>query len=308
MAITLLEAQKLNPGDDLTDTVIQMYVGSSDILENLPFDNINGNALKYNREAALPGIGWRGVNEAYTPTNGILNPQTESLCIAGGDLDVDKFIVDTMGARQRSVQEAMQIRALSWGWTKKFLKGDVTDNARELDGLQNRIIGDQKIQAGSTANGTALSLAVLDEAIDQTLNPTHLIMNKKMRRLLTAAARKTTVGGQIDYIVNDFGKQITLYNGLPILIVDLDEAGNAILPFTEAATSGTATATSIYVVSFGDGALVGLQNGGIQVRDLGELQDAPKFRTRIEWYNGMAIYNGRAATRLWSIADAAVVA
>lgn len=36
-----------------------------------------------------------------------------------------------------------------------------------------------------------------------------------------------------------------------------------------------------------DGALAGLQNGGINVQDLGELQSEPKkFCTRIEWYNG----------------------
>jgi hypothetical protein len=308
MAITLLEAQKLNPGDALRDVVTEMYVGSSDILATLPFDDINGNALKYNRESKLPGIGFRGVNEGYTPTHGILNPIVESLVIAGGDLDVDKFIIDTMGSKQRAIQEQMQIRSLSWGWTKKFIKGDISTNARELDGLQSRITGAQKIQAGATANGTALSLAVLDAAIDQTLNPTHIIMNKKMKRRLAAAARTTTVGGYVTYDTNQLGAQITQYNGLPILTVDLDEEGNEILGFNEAATSGTATATSIYVVSFGDGALVGLQNGGISVRDLGELQDEPKFRTRVEWYTGMAIYNGRAATRLWSIADAAITA
>jgi len=58
------------------------------------------------------------------------------------------------------------------------------------------------------------------------------------------------------------------YNGLPILTVDLDNAGTAILPFTEAATSGTATATSIYIMSMGNDGLIGLQNGGIDVRDL----------------------------------------
>jgi hypothetical protein len=99
-----------------------------------------------------------------------------------------------------------------------------------------------------------------------------------------------------------------MYNGLPILTVDLDNTGAAILPFTEAATSGTATATSIYVVSMGEDGLIGLQNGGMEVRDLGELQTAPVLRTRVEWYNGLAVFNGRAATRLWSIADAAITA
>lgn len=308
MALTLVEAAKLETGDVIRQAIIELYAGSSSILANLPFTGISGNALKYNRESALPGIGFRGVNEAYTASTGILNPITESLVIAGGDLDVDKFILDTMGANQRAVHEAMKVRALGLAWTSKFIKGDSLADPREFDGLQTRITGSQLIAAGSTANGTALSLGKLDEAIDQTLNPTHLVMSKAMARKFSAAARNSSVAGYITYSIGAFGQRVMEYNGLPILTVDLDNAGAAILPFTEAATSGTATATSIYVLSVGDGALVGLQNGGMDVRDLGELQTAPVLRTRVEWYNGIAVFNGRAATRLWSIADAAITA
>ncbi len=308
MALTLVEAAKLETGDVIRQAVIELYAGSSDVLMNLPFENIQGNAMKYNRESSLPGIGFRGVNEAYTPSTGVLNPLTEALVIAGGELDVDKFIVQTMGANQRAVQEAMKIRSLSLAWTQKFIKGDNQSDPREFDGLQTRITGAQKVAAGSTANGSALSLTKLDEAIDQTLNPTHLLMSKAIRRRLTQASRSTTVGGFITMEIGAFGRRVEFYNGLPILVVDLDHTQTAILPFTEAATSGTATATSIYVLSMGDGGVMGLQNGGIQVADMGELQSAPVYRTRVEWYNGYGVFNGRAATRLWSIADAAVVA
>jgi hypothetical protein len=308
MALTLVEAAKLETGDVVRQAIIELYAGSSSILSALPFANISGNAMKYNRESALPGIGFRGVNESYTASTGVLNPITEALVIAGGDLDVDKFIVDTMGAQQRAVHEAMKVRALGLAWTAKFIKGDTASDPREFDGLQVRVVGNQKIAAGSTANGTPLSLGKLDEAIDQTLNPTHLIMSKAMARKFAAAARKTDVAGYLTYEIGAFGQRVMMYNGLPILTVDLDGTGAAILPFTEAATSGTATATSIYVVSMGDDGLTGLQNGGIDVRDLGELQASPLFRTRVEWYNGIAVFNGRAATRLWSISDAAITA
>jgi hypothetical protein len=54
--------------------------------------------------------------------------------------------------------------------------------------------------------------------------------------------------------------------------------------------------------------LSGLQNGAIDVRDLGELDTKPAFRTRVEWYSGLAIYNGRSAARLRYITNAAVTA
>ena len=308
MALTLIEAAKLETGDVFRSGVIELYAGSSAILANLPFQSIAGNALKYNREAALPGVGFRGVNEAYTPSTGVLNPIVEALVIAGGDLDVDKFIIDTMGENIRSTHEAMKIRALGLQWTQKFIKGDTSSDPREFDGLQVRITGNQLIAAGATAGGTALSLSVLDQAIDQTLNPTHLLMSKGMARKLTTAARNYQIGGFITYSVDFFGKRVMEYNGMPILTVDLDGTGAPILPFTEAATSGAATAGSIYILSLTEDGLIGLQNGGMDVRDLGELQSAPVFRTRLEWYNGIAIFNGRAVTRIYSISDAPITA
>lgn len=307
MAVTLVEAAKtsMNP---LQSGVIELYARSSDILRTLPFNTIQGNALRYNREETLPGIGFRGVNEAYTESTGVINPVTEPLVICGGDLDVDKFILDTMGMNQRTAQERMKVKALAGRFTKAFIKGDNATEPREFDGLQVRLTGSQKISAGSTSGGTALSLAKLDEAIDAVDMPTHLIMNRTMRRRLSAAARLTTVGGYITYSLDEFGRRVSMYNDLPILVIDQDNTGAEVLQFNEAASAGGATATSIYVVSFEEGKLTGIQSGPIRVEDLGELQSKPAMRTRVEWYNGISLWHAKAAARLWSIGDLAVVA
>jgi len=299
MALTILEASKLNEGDTYLSGVIDKFAQSSDILLNLPFMEISGNALKYNIEETLPGIGFRGVNGSYTESTGIINPQTENLVIAGGDLDVDKFIVDTMGSEQRSVQEAMKIKALALAWTKTFIKGDSTTNPKEFDGLQARLTGDALI-----GNGTAgLSLLKLDEAIDAVDEPTHILMSKAMRRRLTAAARNQAIGGMVTYEMDAFGRQVTKYNDIPIMIVWKDNDNVDILGFTEASST-----TSIYVVSFRDGGVTGIQNGPMDVRDMGELETKPSFRTRVEWYNGFGVFAPRSASRLNLITDAAVTA
>jgi hypothetical protein len=299
MALTLLEASKLSTGDVYRAGVLMKFAETSDILRVLPFTGIAGNSLKYNVEETLPGIGFRGINESFTESTGIINPQTENLAIAGGDLDVDKFIVDTMGADQRAVQEAMKIKALALAWTKTFIKGDNTSEPREFDGLQVRLTGDALISNGTTA----LSLAKLDEAIDAVDGATHILMNKTMRRLLTVAARTAAVGGNITYSLNEFGQRVAEYNGIPILIVDKDNNNTDILGFTEASTT-----TSIYVVSFGEGAVEGLENGGMSVRDLGELEGKAAFRTRIEWYSCFGVFAPKTAARLSGITNAAVTA
>lgn len=308
MAMTLLEASKLNKGDVVRSAVIEMFAANSDILRVLPFMDIPGGSYHYNQEGSLPGVAFRGINEAYNESVGIINPQVEVLRIGGGDLDVDKALVKMHGEGVRSTHEAMKIKALALYWTKKFLKGDSSADPREFDGLQTRCTGSQLIAAGSTANGTPLSLAKLDELIDAVDSPTHLIMNKAMVRRLSAAARNTSVGGDIEFMLNEFGKRVTVYNGLPILVADYDDTGDRMLDFDEAATSGTATATSIYAVSIGDGMLSGIQNGTMEVNDLGQIDDKPVLRTRVEWLNGFVALHGRCAARLWSISDAAVTA
>lgn len=307
MALTLVEAAKLvdNP---ISSAIIEMYARSSAVLMALPFEDIIGNALKYNREETLPGIGFRGVNESYTESTGIINPQVETLAITGGDLDVDKFILDTMGMGQRSVQEAMKVKALALSWTKNFIKGDTSSDPRGIDGLQVRLTGNQIVEAGSTNGGDALSLEKMDELKDTVDEPTHWIMNKTMARRMTQASRTTTVGGYITFEQDAFGRRAQFYDGLPILIIDTDNEGADIMSFNEVGSGGaTATATSIYCVSMMPGKLVGLQNGGISVRDLGELQTKPALRTRVEWYAGTAMFHGKAAARLRGIKNAAVV-
>lgn len=308
MAITLIEAAK-RTNNPILSGIVEMYATSSPILANLPFDTIQGNALKYNREETLPGIGFRGVNEAYTESTGVINPQIEPLVIAGGDLDVDKFILETMGMDQRSTQEAMKVKALALAWTKAFIKGDSVSDPRSFDGLQTRLTGNQLIEAGSTNGGDALTLAKLDELIDAVDNPTALLMNKALRRRLSAAARSTSIGGFINYDIDQFGRKIMMYGDLPILVIDTDNEGSDILGFTEVGSGGaTATATSIYCVSFGTGKLMGIQNSMIDVRDLGEVQTKPVMRTRVEWYSGIAMFHGKAAARLRGISNAAVTA
>ena len=314
MALTLVEAAKLHTGDVFRSAIIEMYAMSTDILRVLPFEDIAGNALRYNREETLPGIGFRGVNEAYTESTGILNPMTEPLVIAGGDLDVDTFILKTQGMDQRTTHERMKIKALALNWTKQFIKGDSDSDPRVFDGLQKRISGNQKVTqvtatGTTTAAGDPLSLYMLDSLIDAVDEPTHLLMNKTLARRLSASTRATGVSGYIVWSKDEFGRRIMMYNDLPILIADKDNTGAQILPFTEPADNDSAAkTTSIYCLSLNEGMLTGIQNDPLSARDIGELQTKPALRSRIEWFNGIAAYHGRCAARLWNIEDAAVIA
>lgn len=309
MPMTLVEAAKLDTRNLVRSGVIEQFARESDVLRVLPFQDIEGNAFSYNREAQLPGVAFRGVNEGFPESVGVINPQTESLYIAGGDLDVDGFIIKTQGAQSRTVHEQMKIKALSMAWTTKFFKGDTQLQPREFDGLQARLTGYNLLDVGNTSGGDALSLDVLDDAIDRVANPTHILMSRKMRRKFTAASKNPALAGTILSTKDEFGRPITEYNGLPLLTTYGDPANPDPLGFNESNPGGgAAVGTSVYVISFSESGVCGIQSGGIDVRDLGELESLPVWRTRVEWFTGLAVFGGSAAVRIRGIKDTAIVA
>lgn len=290
MALTLLEAQKHARTPQELAVVTELAAGQ--LMSALPFRNIEGNGLFWKREEALPDVGFRNYNGALAESYAEVSQQSESLKLFGGDIKVDRAIVDLEGAEAKAYQIQSRVRAMRMAWEALFINGDSNQSPSEFDGLAARI------QSGSSqyiANGGgALSLGKLDEAIDAVDaqgGRKYLVMSKSLRRALTRQARSNT---QIDITRNEFGYQQLVYAGVPVLELDRDHRNVAIL-------DGTPTAQDLYVVAFGNELLTGIQNGGVNVRELGESHAQPQLITRVEWYCGLALINGRAAARVAGI-------
>ncbi|ARK07408.1 capsid family protein [Sphingobium phage Lacusarx] len=305
--LTLHEASKQVDGDLKRSAVIEMFAGSADLVAAMPLMDIPGNSYSYTQEAKLPSVGFRGYNDAYEPSVGVVNPQSETLRIAGGELDVDTALIKTHGIGIRTSQEQMQIKAFGQKIAAAFINGDGGDGV-SFDGLRIRVRGYQLLDANMDNEDVsgALSLATLDEAIDRVDNPTHLIMSKRMRNLLSQAAKDKDVGGDLAFSKDDFGRRVAFYADLPILITEDDNEGKKIIDFNEVGPDGNANTQSLYVVSLGDGKIVGLQNGIMEVKDLGEIDAKPCYRTRVEWLVAMAVMHGKAVARVRGITDAKV--
>lgn len=307
MAMTLMEAAKRVSGETKRAAVIEMFAANSDLLRAMTFEDIPGDALAYNVEAALPGVAFRGYNEGYSESTGLVNPEVERLRIVGGDLDVDKALIKTRGLEIRSQEEAMKIKATSLYLTDRIINGDSALNVREFDGIRKRIVGSALFPANLSAPNanSPLSLEALDAAIDYVEGANAIVVNKAMKRKLSKAARNN-VGGDIEVAKDEFGFRVTMYNDLPMIIVDFNQLGQRIIDFNEAGPGGGTTATSVYVLNLGSGFVQGIQNGTLEVEDLGELDSKPVLRTRLEWLIGMAIMHGRSAARVWGVTNADV--
>ncbi|WP_339708676.1 major capsid protein [uncultured Sphingosinicella sp.] len=127
-----------------------------------------------------------------------------------------------------------------------------------------------------------------------TPTPSMLLMNKGLRRKARQLARSVNA---LTITTDQLGRELDGYAGVPFGIVEEDETGAEILAFDETQGSSNVT-SSIYAVRFGADTFHGIQTAPISVRDLGEVDDKPALRTRIEWYSGMVIKHPRAAARL----------
>lgn len=128
-------------------------------------------------------------------------------------------------------------------------------------------------------------------------------MSKAMKRQLNALTR-TANGGVYETSTNSYGMSVARYQDCDIVCVDRDAQGIEVMGYDEAGST-----SSIYCCTFGDQGVTGLQGPfqgryGISVRDLGEVPDAPVFRTRVDWYVGFAVLQNRAAGRLYNISPA----
>lgn len=276
LTLSLAESLKLT-NDTLQAGVIEILGQESKVLSALPFMNIQGSGYTYTVQKAIPETKFRTVGEAYTPTETTLEQRTESLMILG-----DEAIVDTFQAQVYSdindlmaIEVALKTKALAYAYEKTFVTGDTSKNAKAFNGLAKRV--DKK----QTLEGTGKLATDIDAGIDAIKGtPNALIMSKSVRRKFVSDYRN-----YITWNRNEFGVKLASYGEIPILDLEDEVMG--------------AEKDSVYVVRFGvkDG-VCGLQNGGINVTPLGQMESAPQLKTRIEWFTGLAVFDDKSVAKI----------
>jgi HK97 family phage major capsid protein len=292
MALTQVEAAKLT-NDLLLRGVIETIVSESAVLQHLPFIDVTGSALTYNQENAAPTVDWYDVGDSWDESTPTFTQVTATLKILGGDADVDNFLQQTYADPHDLEAEVigLKAKAVAYEFSQTFFDGNASVNTAQFDGLARLATVGQTLTAG--ANGAALTLDMMDELIDLVKpgRPDALMMAKRTRRKLSGLRR--SAGNLLETDVDAFGRRALFYDGIPLLVDDF-------IPVNETQGSETA-ASSIYAVKFGRQGVMGLQNGGIQVEQIGELESRDATRTRIKWYTGLALFTPIGLARLKGI-------
>jgi hypothetical protein len=289
--------------DPLTRGMLITLASKSVILSRLPVKSIPGSADTYRRQTKLPALATRAIGANFTATKGKIDRLAEPLAVLGGAITIDNAELKMKGT---SIAAEMQTHAESMAlhFDKLFISGDAATNPTDFDGIYNRLSTGQVVAQGNTAGGDTLTLAKLDEMIDAVLGkPTLLVCNKTMRRKINTLSR---AAGQAYEIVTDgFGRQITTYQGIPIVEPEYDETDTAILPFTEPAPNNAAAAcTSIIALRTDDvnGLAMIQHESGLDI--LPPTLSGSQWTGAMEWLVSIKLANPRYAARLRGIKNA----
>ncbi len=283
MALTLVEASKLS-NDTLATGVIETIAQESPIIQRLPFVEIVGNGLTYNRENVSPTAAFFDVGDTWTEDTPTFTQITSNLKVMGGDADIDNFLKSTRSNLQDLEAAIVQIkaRAVRTLFDTTFVNGNATTNPKSFDGIDRLCVAGQTVSMG--VNGATLALAKLDELVDAIKGgkPEMLLMSRRTRRSLNVLARAS--GSFLEADRDEFGQMLQFYDGIPIGINDF---------ISDAQTVGTSTdCSTIYAMQFGDGGLSGLTApGGLTVERVGSLETKDATRIRVKWYASLALFN-----------------
>lgn len=302
MAVTLAQAAALE-ADPVRRGALETASQVSQVWDRLPFENIEGNAYAYDKDKVLPGTAFRTVNEAYVESTGVINQDIERLVILGGDADVDQFIEKTMQSSRGVLmadQVKMKLESAQSTYVDTMFNGDVAVDPKGFDGLKKRLTGSQVIDSVAAAN-TEGFLDELDTLFGSVAGgPDVVYAPSSIIARLKSLGRK--VGGA-DYVNSEItGKREFTWNGVSFIDPGKHWSGRQILGY-DAADGGDVYAVSL-ASGLSDEGVLGITNGGLNAYFLGELQEKPAIRTRIDFYTGLAVQGGQAAARLRAVKTA----
>ena len=292
-ALTLAQSAALTQ-DMLLAGVIETLVTTDQFFSIMPFMEIEGNSLAYNRELAMGDSQFATVGTTITAkAAATFTPATSALTKIIGDAEVDEFIQSTRSnySDQKATQIASKAKSVARTYANTLINGDGTSNS--FAGLLSLAAAGQTLNVGD--NGAALSFDILDELIDTVKDKDgvvdYMLMNSRTLRSYNALLRALGGASISDVVTLPSGVQVPAYRGVPILKNDW-------IPINQTKGTTVGTTTTIMAGTFDDGSgkigisgLTAMGSAGIRVQDVGISETKDESITRVKWYTGLANFS-----------------
>jgi len=317
--MTLAELSKLEK-DTLRKSVMDHILEESPVMHQIQWETLNQLSTTIVQYQALPSAGFRKVNEGYAESTGTFKHRSETVSLFGLDIDTDIAVARAKNtvADARAIQQKMALKAVSMAFNNLFINGDPVADEDQFPGLKYRVdalyadgFTGQKINLGlggaigilkdaDTQNAFLDKIDELIYAVDGH-SPDAMFMHRKVLLGLRSILRRR---GLLDMTQDMFGRRIDVYSNVKMYDIGATATGTDIITITE-----DTHYSSIYAVKFSIGdEFWGIQEYPIEVRDLGEIDAKPVYRTRVDWPLGLAMSSPRCVARLYNVRPDATAA
>lgn len=339
MANTLTEYGYLST-DAMIKGITKTIVNESPFLARMPFREISGNALDYNLESTEAGADWYTTGDTWAESTTVWAQRSASLCILGGDADVDSFAKQTRSNEQDVATSVIQLKSKAIAdefekqairgsqstlYTSKQMKGLIhllaeceSSTATDWDGALYSVGGGNNSQVISAhATSGALTIDMMDFLRDRVKpKPDCFLMSRRMRNKLQSLAR--AAGNNLEYVPDPrkLGALLTMFGEQEVLISDwipdnIQDGSSSVVTtrdWNPATTRATGYDNSvIFALRWNDSdGVAGITNGWIQTEDIGKLETKDAERTRIKFYCGMANFGKVSLAGLINVLDTAL--
>jgi len=297
MPLLKAEAEKLS-NNTLLQGVVEEIIDRDAMFAMLPFSQVNSKALVYNRETTLAGADFIDPNEVINEEASTFTEVTAKLRILAGDVDIDKFLIETMGDTNDQVVTQLQAKAKGVGRIFHAQVANGTAGTKSFDGLPNLV--DAGMTFGVDTDGGPITLELLDQLLDMVKNGADaLVMRKGTWRAIRILLR--AMGGNTAQMVEieNFGHPVPAFDGIPVIVNDF-------LAGDEALGTGT-DLCSIYAVRFNESdglhGIYGGSSAGMRVENVGTVQNKDSYRFRMKWYAGLVLKSTQSLARLQGVTN-----
>jgi HK97 family phage major capsid protein len=292
--VTLAESAKLTQ-DQLVSGLIESIVEVNPLYEMMPFTEIEGNAIAYNRENALGDTQFLAVGGTITAKNpATFTKVTSELTTLIGDAEVNGLLQATRSdyTDQTATQVASKAKSLGRQYQGAMITGDGTGDS--FTGMLSLVAAGQTLEAG-TGNGGQLTFELIDELMDLVKDKDgqvdFLMSTFAQRRKYFALLRALGGAGINETVTLPSGRQVPMYRGVPWFVNDFIPSN---------LTTGTAvgTTTVMFAGNFDDGSnkygIAGLTArgaAGLRIQNVGPKETADETITRVKMYCGFANFS-----------------
>jgi len=295
MAITLTEVAKAQQ-NEMVKKYVNVLATEFPIQTLLGVDTITGFRKPVTIMSTLPTVNPRAINAAFTASNAAHDTYDIYWKNYGGDFSIDTAL-QAGDPAHAGKQSLAFVQAIAKQVAKQTFEGTGTDQMVGIKDYLTAFFAGQIINAGTTASGDLLTVAMLEDLVDKVAGGNRAIfLSKKVRQRLNALLRATS---SLSEGRDQFGVPVTFFNQIPVYIMEDNNDGTDVLSITEIDGAATNSDTSsVYCLNLDENGVraFGPDSGLINAKTISNVTNADI--SNFELFYAISLDQQRAAARL----------